>query len=45
MLISKIKYMILVLAIAFIVFGIYLGEMEEVFAKAVNLCLECCGIG
>ena len=25
-------------------FGIYRGEMEVVFTKAVNICMECIGI-
>ena len=42
---DKIKYLVLILAIAALVFGIYSGEMEVVLAKAVKICLECCGIG
>ena len=42
---DKIKYLILILAVVSIAFGIYSGEMEEVLAKATNICLECCGIG
>ena len=26
-------------------FGIYRGEMEVVLTKAVNICMECIGIG
>ena len=31
--------------ILMMVFGIYRGEMEVVLTKAVNICMECIGIG
>ncbi|WP_262123226.1 MULTISPECIES: CD1871A family CXXC motif-containing protein [unclassified Anaerococcus] len=40
--ISKI---LLVLSISFVVYGAYRGEVNSVFTKAINLCLECIGIG
>ncbi|MCR5597694.1 MAG: hypothetical protein K6G19_05940 [Lachnospiraceae bacterium] len=33
------------LAAAFIAFGLYRGEMEIVFHKAVMVCMECIGLG
>jgi hypothetical protein len=30
---------------AFLVFGIFRGEVDVVLRKAVNVCLECIGIG
>ena len=36
---------LLSLAIGMIVFGIYRGEVATVFTKAVNICLECIGLG
>lgn len=34
-----------VLGLAVMAFGIYRGEVSVVFTKAVNICMECIGIG
>lgn len=34
-----------VLGLAMMGYGIYRGELSTVFTKAVNICLECIGIG
>lgn len=34
-----------VLALVFIGLGVARGEVAEVFKKAVNICLECMGLG
>ena len=39
------RYGILLVSISFIVVGIYRKEVNFVFKKAVNICLECIGIG
>jgi hypothetical protein len=40
-----VQILLFVTAFAFICFGVYRGEVETVFAKAVRVCLECVGIG
>ncbi len=40
-----VQLMLIVTAIAFVGLGVYRGEVETVFAKAIRLCLECVGIG
>ncbi|MEQ8175334.1 MAG: CD1871A family CXXC motif-containing protein [Syntrophomonadaceae bacterium] len=39
------KILLLAAAAALISFGIYRGEVDVVFNKAINICLECIGIG
>ncbi|MBQ6735696.1 MAG: hypothetical protein IJR00_12415 [Lachnospiraceae bacterium] len=39
------KYILLVLGIAMLVFGLYSGDAGEVMKKAVAICMECIGIG
>jgi ABC-type phosphate transport system permease subunit len=41
----KLKYIMLIIAVVLIAFGIYINEYETVFIKAVRICLECIGIG
>ncbi len=36
---------VIAVGIVFIIFGIYRGEVDTVLRKAVNICLECIGIG
>ena len=40
-----VKVLLLGLAIASFVFGIYRGELKTVQRKASTVCLECIGIG
>lgn len=40
-----IKYTILFMSIVLIGMGLYRDEMNIVFTKAINICLECIGIG
>lgn len=43
--INKIRFLILLISIIFIVIGITRQEQIEVLQKAVKICLECVGIG
>lgn len=40
-----IRRALILISAAFICVGVMRGEMETVFMKAVNICLECIGIG
>lgn len=39
------RVLLLALAVAFIAYGVSRGEMAIVLKKAVNICLECIGLG
>ncbi len=41
----KISVLIMSLGIVFLGIGIMNGEYEAVLTKAINICLECIGIG
>ena len=42
---NVIRFALLLLACAFIAFGVWRGETAVVLKKAVNICLECIGLG
>lgn len=44
-LIEKTRYLLLAAAVMIIAFGLMRGEQLAVLKKAVNICLECIGIG
>lgn len=41
----KIWPITLAIGIIFLIIGIYQGQLEEIYRKAVMICLECIGIG
>ena len=42
---KKLSYLMLILSIAFIIYGAYRHEVDTVLSKAIRICLECVGIG
>ncbi len=42
---ALIRYGILLMGLSFVFIGIYRNEVGIVLKKAINICLECIGIG
>lgn len=42
---NRAALIVLCVGLAFIVLGLFRGEMQTVWRKAVNICMECVGIG
>ena len=40
-----VTYVLIFASIACMAFGIYRGEVDTVLKKAVNICMECIGLG
>ncbi len=42
---NRAALIVLCAGLAFIALGLFRGEMQTVWRKAVNICMECVGIG
>ncbi len=42
---SGVRFCLWSAALAFLAVGLWRGEVRQVFAKAVRVCMECIGIG
>lgn len=42
---KAVRLIVLVLAVVFVIAGIFNGSMEDMIIKAVNICTECVGLG
>ena len=42
---TRATFALIVASIACMAFGIYRGEPDTVLAKAINICMECIGLG
>lgn len=42
---NRLTWIILAVSLILIVAGIFVGNAHTVFVKAINICLECIGIG
>lgn len=44
LLVAAARWVVVVLGVAFVIVGLWLGQQYDVFWKAATLCLECIGI-
>ena len=42
---DKVKYITVLIGIGFITIGVFRNENSVVLKKAINICLECIGVG
>lgn len=42
---TKVRALLCITSVLFLVYGMERGEVEVVLNKAVNICLECIGLG
>ncbi len=42
---NKTAFAVIVIGIAFLAIGVWRCEVETVFRKAINICMECIGLG
>ncbi|MGI5928267.1 CD1871A family CXXC motif-containing protein [Pseudoflavonifractor sp.] len=42
---NKFAFILLLVGVVFVAIGVWRGEAETVFRKAINICMECIGLG
>ncbi len=42
---NKTAFAAICIGIAFLAIGVWRGEAETIFRKAINICMECIGLG
>ncbi len=42
---NKTALLLIAVGVCFTICGVWRGEVETVFRKAVNICMECSGLG
>lgn len=42
---TGVTWLLLAAAIASCLFGVFRGETADIFIKAINICMECIGLG
>ncbi len=42
---NKAAFAVIITGLVFLVIGVWRGEVETIFRKAINICMECIGLG